>query len=253
MQNRPGYSLDSVDHALRTLLLLRDKGELRVTEVAEALGVAKSTAHRLLSMLKYHDLAVQDAQRVYRPGPELTGVRPASPWVNLRGVVERQLRALSQRSGETTHFMALEGNSTRFLAGVEGERAPAVGSRVGLLLPAHATSGGKVLLAEMPTVALHALYPRGLPLIRTAAIADLAVLRRELAAIRRRGYATNMNESSRGVNAVGCCIRDVSGRAIGAAAIAVPSTRSSSKRISELAWMLGDAVLQVEQSLVAAS
>lgn len=249
MQKTPGYPLDSVDHALRLLLLLRTRGELRVTEAAEILGVAKSTAHRLLSMLTYRDFATQDARRVYHPGSELTALRPASRSMNLCQDVEPYLRSVTRQSGETSHLMALEGNSSRFLAAVEGDRAAAVGCRIGLLLPAHTTSGGKALLAEIPTIALRALYPRGLPITHTAAITDFVTLRHELAMVRRRGYATNVDESGRGVSAVARSIHDCNGRAVGAIAIATPSTRGGRQRLSELAGLLADAVEEIEQTV----
>src|SRR5258708_29133703 len=68
----PAYRLNSVDHALRLLLLFRSKPSVRVSEVADYLNVARSTAHRLLGMLVHRQFAVQDpATRAYRPGPRL--------------------------------------------------------------------------------------------------------------------------------------------------------------------------------------
>ena len=57
--NKPPYSIDSVDNALRILQTLRDSGQVRVSDVAAELGIARSTAHRLLAMLVYRDFAVQ--------------------------------------------------------------------------------------------------------------------------------------------------------------------------------------------------
>jgi hypothetical protein len=48
----PQYPIESVDNALKVLLLLGERSELRLTEVSEYLGVASSTAHRLLAMLQ---------------------------------------------------------------------------------------------------------------------------------------------------------------------------------------------------------
>jgi DNA-binding IclR family transcriptional regulator len=248
VQKTAGYPLDSVDHALRLLLLLRTKGELGVTEAAKSLGVAKSTAHRLLSALRYQDFAVQDAQRMYRPGPELTELRRASRLTTLRRSIEPQLQYLSDASGETSHLMTLAGNCARFVCGVEGRTLGALSLRVGLLLPAHTTSGGKALLAEIPTAALRSLYPRGLPLTRPPAISDVAELRHELLVVRRRGYATNIDESCQGVTAVGRCIHDESGRAVGAIAIAFPSSRGSRQRLTEFAGLLAEAVADVERN-----
>ncbi|MGW1668107.1 IclR family transcriptional regulator domain-containing protein [Streptomyces sp. NPDC002324] len=60
-------------------------------------------------------------------------------------------------------MMVLEGNRIRFLDGVEGAQALRVSFRTGLLLPAHATSGGKALLAELPPERLRARYRNSSP------------------------------------------------------------------------------------------
>jgi DNA-binding IclR family transcriptional regulator len=67
----PPYAVASVDHALRAAAMLQLEDGLTVSQVAERLGVARSTAHRLLAMLVYRDFAVQDEERVYRASPVL--------------------------------------------------------------------------------------------------------------------------------------------------------------------------------------
>ena len=71
LKTPPPYAIASVDHALRPAVMLQLEGGLTVSEVAERLGVARSTAHRLLAMLVYRDFAVQDEDRSYRAGPVL--------------------------------------------------------------------------------------------------------------------------------------------------------------------------------------
>lgn len=131
--------------------------------------------------------------------------------------------------------MVLEGNGARFIDCVEGTHVLRVGSRVGMLLPAHCTSGGKALLAELSTDQLSALYPRDLPGSPGGAAIQRTALRRQLAAVRRRGYATNFEESERGIVAVGACVRDSVGRAVAGLAVAVPSVRYSRSAAPELA------------------
>ena len=71
----PQYPIESVDKALKILLLLGERSELRLTDVAEYLNVATSTAHRLLAMLQYRGFVRQDPRtRAYRAGTALTGV-----------------------------------------------------------------------------------------------------------------------------------------------------------------------------------
>lgn len=69
---RPTYAIGSVDSVLRLLRGFGQRSEIRISEAAASLGVAPSTAHRLLTMLVYHGFAVKDDRlRVYRPGPIL--------------------------------------------------------------------------------------------------------------------------------------------------------------------------------------
>jgi DNA-binding IclR family transcriptional regulator len=83
----------------------------------------------------------------------------------------------------------LEGDNVRFVDGVESDQPVRVTVRTGALMPAHSTSGGKVLLAELSPQHLHALYPQGLRRVADRTIVDLRELEEELAAVRREGYA----------------------------------------------------------------
>ncbi|GLW11105.1 transcriptional regulator [Microtetraspora sp. NBRC 13810] len=251
MQNPPTYPLKAVENALVALKFLQERGEIRVADVADHLGVARSTAHRVLAMLVFHGFAIQDARRVYRPGPALRSFHEAGMAPpDLVTAAHPHLRELNREVGETVHLMVLQGNGVRFVDGVEGPQTLHVGSRIGMLLPAHATSGGKALLAELPDEELRALYPRGVS-TGAAAIGDLAALRRELDGVRRRGYAVNSEESERGVRAVGVCVRDAAGRAVAAAAVAVPGVRWPKRRLAELAAPLLVSAARITTALTA--
>lgn len=224
----------SVDRALRLIALLTTRGAVRITDAAAELEVAPSTAHRLLSTLRDRDFAVQDRSRVYHPGPVLVGVRPlAGP--GLAEAAAPHLAALAAATGETVHLMVLEGAGARFVGGADGVHAVRVARRVGMVLPAHVTSGGKALLAELARRELSGLYPTGLPLTPDAAGPDLAALRRELATVRRRGYAINSEQSEQGVNAIGVCVHDRHRRAAAAVVLAAPSTRLPLRRLTAFA------------------
>lgn len=247
--HRPAYPVKSVDNALRLLVLLGERQQLTLGEAAEHLGVAKSTAHRLLAELLYRGFAAQDGHRVYRRGPRLAATAPPDTSRSLTTVARPYLHELRRRVNETVHVMVLEGNSVRFIDGVEDEHALRVGLRTGVLLPAHCTSGGKALLAELPPAVLHSFYPRNLPSAPGDAIRDLPSLKRHLASVRRRGYATNVNESKRGMSAVGVCVRTSAGEAIAACAFSVPSARCTPARLRELADVLRHATTQMSRDL----
>src|SRR5437764_279826 len=92
-----------------------------------------------------------------------------------------------------------------------------------------------LLLHKRGELRVAALYPTGVPDGPLGSRTDLARLGRELAVVRRRGYAYNLQESERGVNAVGACIRDRTGQAPAAIAIAAPASRTPRGRLTELA------------------
>ena len=72
-RDQPAYPIGSVDKALRLLVLVTEKpGGVRIGDAAGALGVAPSTAHRLLQMLALHGFARQDSDtKAYHPGEAL--------------------------------------------------------------------------------------------------------------------------------------------------------------------------------------
>jgi DNA-binding IclR family transcriptional regulator len=239
MPDSKGHSVAAIDHALRVLLLLSERQQLRVVDVAAELGVARSTAHRLLSTLQQHEFVVQDAHKAYRPGPVFTHLGP-SRTVNadLRAALHPVLERLNREVDETCHLVVLEGNGARFIDCVESSQVLRTGSRLGMLVPAHTNSAGKALLAELPSDVFMSLYPRGVPSRLGAGMQTRRTLQRELAEIRKRGYATNFEESAQGVTAVGACVRDTAGKAMAALAIACPSARCPRQRVPELAEVL---------------
>jgi DNA-binding IclR family transcriptional regulator len=228
--------VSSADNVLRLLVVLRERGRLRVAEAAELLSVTPPTAHRLLTTLKKHQFAEQDRQRSYLAGPRLIAALSLhqDPASKLQTIGHPHLEELSRRTGETCHLITLEGNGIRFVDGVESRHALRVGSRVGLLLPAHTTSGGKVLLAPLPDSELLALYPERQTRMRDGSSRDITILRRELATVRRHGYALNLEASEQGVNAIGVPVTLApSGRAVAAVVVACPSVRGAKQRLLE--------------------
>ena len=232
MKNKPPYSIDSVDNALRILQTLRDSGQVRVSEVAAELGIARSTAHRLLAMLVYRDFAVQAEDRSYRPGPAIAA-EPlrGEPAQRLRQAMRPHMEALCGQVAETINLVVRLGTQTRFLHTVESAQVLRVGDRQGTVLPAWKTSGGKALLAELPDVQLTALLrgaagrpPEGMT------TAERRSLVNELRLVRDQGYAENIQESESGVCAIGLCLRDKTGDPVAALSVSAPSVRYTPDR-----------------------
>lgn len=236
MAARVEPAIDSVDKALQVLLLLRSRGQLRVTEVSDDLGVARSTAHRLLSTLTNRGFLIRDPlTRAYRSGHVLIEIGLASVGgFDIRPQARPHLETLAARLHETVNLMVLEGSSCRFLDGVAGDRTLLTRVRTGTLLPAHTTSGGKVLLAELPFDRVRALFAEGLPKITERTIAGRERLRRELEKVRADGYAVNSGESEPGISALAVPVRDRDCRAVAALAVSMPSFRMRPPDVHDL-------------------
>lgn len=205
----PQYPIESVDNALKLLLLLGERPEIRLTEATRYLGVAPSTAHRLLAMLNYRGFVRQDpVSKAYLPGPSLTGVAFAIlARLDIQRTAAPIMRSLSEQLRETIHVGMLDGANVHFVAAVEGPAAVRVASRLGRTMPAHCTSTGKVMLAQLAETELSQLFPdEQLERVTPRSIGSRAELVAELSRIRERGYAINREESEEGVASVAVTI-----------------------------------------------
>jgi IclR family acetate operon transcriptional repressor len=248
----PQYPIESVDNALRILLLFEEQAQIRLTEASTYLGVASSTAHRLMAMLQYRGFVRQNAvTRAYEPGPALSSIALGIMGrLDVRATTRPLLEQLHREFAETVHLGRLEGQSVHFLDSIEGTRAVRVGSRAGRSLPAHVTSSGKAMLSLLDTDALHALYPQeDLEAVTDRSLTSRSELEDALAEIRRRGYATSDEESEEGVASVAVPIKGVSDL-LYAVNVSVPKHRMTKTLRNEIATSLLRAGEELSGTLV---
>jgi len=160
------------------------------------------------------------------------------------------MRTLSERLRESIHVGMLDGASVRFVAAVEGPAAVRVASRLGRTMPAHCTSTGKVMLAQLSQPELHQLLPdEELARITSRSIGSRTELEAELSATRERGSAVNREESEEGVASVAVPIPT---RAPGlrlALNAAAPRSRLNSSRYPAVAAALVKAAKEIGDQL----
>lgn len=253
MKNPPSYAVASVDHALQLATILQTEGPLSVSDAAKRLGVARSTAHRLLSMLVYRDFAVQDGNRRYTAGPVLSlGAVTRTRTALLRTTAMPHLAALAERVDESTNLQILTGDHVRFIGSVECRRALRVGNREGMVFPAHLSSGGKLMLAELPDAQLDAFYAPGKSTGRVDARPDLVALRAELRAARHRGFALNMGQTEVGVVAIGRVVRIGDEPADAAISISLPTVRFAESDLPFYVGALTATAHDIERGMTAA-
>lgn len=243
MLTPPSYRVESVDHALRLALVLQQEGPLRVFEAADRIGVARSTAHRLLSMLVFRGFAVKDENRRYHAGDVLRrGFTPMSSG-SLRRHAIPCMRELVEKLQETVTLAVRDDDRIRFAATVECGQLLRVGDREGYTFPAYATSAGKVILAGIPITTLQAVLSAP-----SARAVDLAALTRELHRIRRQRFAVNDQRTEPGVTSISYPVC-VDGETLAALSIAMPSVRYDRSRLPMWVATLNAAVDDVQKAL----
>ncbi len=246
----PSYPIGSVDNALKLLVMFRGQREIRLTDAAERLGVARSTAHRLMAMLEYHDFVARDPNsRLYLAGPTLIEVGLAvvnGTDTDILAYARPIMMELSQKVEETVNLGILRGRDMLFIDCIEGPKPVRVGARTGVLLPAYCTSAGKALLARLPHDAFRRLYrSESLEPATDKSITTRSALERELAKIRKNGYATNFGESEPEISAVGAAVIDQADRARAGLAIAAPRARLGPDDASKIARHLKRAAAEI--------
>lgn len=247
---KPGYAVDSADRALQLILLLQENGWLRIADAARSLGVAPSTAHRLMSTLVYRGFALQDDQRRYCAGPALRSDPGAEADRAVVAAVRPQLEALAMALQETVNLVERIGTTARYLFTAEGPQLLRVGNRAGTLLPAHLSSAGKAILSTLPDSTVGQLYAR-----RThpgPAGPALAGLLAELHRIRATGIAVNAGDTEAGVAAVGVPVRRPGQQAVFGLSVSAPADRAAQIADPEAVRILSAAAADVLRSLEAA-
>lgn len=218
--------VESVHRALVLLKLLIEEGTLGVTEAAIALDVNASTAQRLLATLVQDGFAARGRDRRYSVGPALHNPGLSTRIPQLTDRLRPALEDVFERTGETVHVAALVGTRILHLDGIEARtHILRFGLRVGVWLPAHLTSGGKALLADLSDEEVDARYKVALTGPRGKLIGvDLESLREQLSDVRESRIAWNFEESEPGVAALSISVGEFGGQRV-AFSIALPIAR----------------------------
>jgi DNA-binding IclR family transcriptional regulator len=228
LKRPPSYAIASVDHALRLAAVLQLEGSLTVTQAAERLDVARSTAHRVLQMLVYRDFARQDEDRVYRPGLVLElATHSPSRTAELRKASLPHLQRLGAAFDESVNVSIRTGETTRFIASVECQRPLRVTSREGMVFPLHRTTTGMLHLAALPDPELRSYLDKhaGEP------GAQRRGLLQDVHQVRRHGFALNLQRSEKGLVAIGVSVPWRGSEVFAGLSVSLPSVRYEERQL----------------------
>jgi IclR family acetate operon transcriptional repressor len=248
---RPEQAVESVDKALQLIAMLREQGTVRVTDVAERLRVAPSTAYRLLATLAYRGYATHGDSRRYSAGPELTGSKEPPEVREVISLALPFMTALARTAGETVSLSLRTGISVRLVFSVESRQPVRVGDRSGTLLPVNKSSGGRSILATLAPSAVVQLYAGSRqqdPSDRLSPY-ELTQLLEELDAARSRGYARNIGLTEHDIAAIGMAVPSTTRPATFAVSIAAPIARGAGLETPETLSALRDCVASVAEAL----
>lgn len=212
------YVVEAVDSALDLLEAFRDSEELSLAAICQRAKLNKSRTFRLLHTLAQRGYVdrTSDGQR-YKLGFKLfehaTHFRR-----DLKRVAQPFMRQLHERFNEATNLAVLHNGDVLYVDLLESSRPFRMAAMIGSRMPIASTSLGKAMVAyanEKERVALLSQVPAG----------ALRKLKKELAAIRLRGYALDRGENEPGVACVGAPIFDGTGAAIAAVSVSGPMSR----------------------------
>lgn len=204
----------SILEGVESVLGLFEHGrhEIAFQDVTDELGLAKSSASRLLAqMVRYRLLELQPATRRYRPGALLIRAAQAATQAHpFDDQCREVLAALSDSTGFTAYLSMLDGTDTVVLQRLNGSNPVQVLSPPGARRAAFTTAMGRVLLSRLPDADFAARYGKTagkkLPDAPAGCPGTVGELRERVAAAREARSAVAINEGMPGIGAVATTI-----------------------------------------------
>jgi DNA-binding IclR family transcriptional regulator len=227
---RPGRSVTS-----RALGLLDAFGSshtrMTLSELSRSAGTPLATTHRLVGELVEWGALVRRPDGSYEIGRKLWDLGLLAPvQVELREAAAPFLQDIHAATRDTVHLAVRDGIKALYVERISGHESVPVVSQVGSRLPLHTTGVGKVLLAHAPAdVVLEAVAH--LTRETRHSVVEPGRLARELAEVRRRGYARTHEEMSLGACSVAVPVVDRDGEVSAAVGIVVSPHRHGTLRL----------------------
>lgn len=212
---------------------LKEEDGASTLEVAEACGIATSTAHDHLVTLREMEYVIKSGE-TYKIGLKFLSLGMAAKHdMQLTKVARPVLEALADDTGEMIRLFVKEYDDVVVVDMAEGDRAVVTGIEVGMRLPMTYTGGGKAILAYLPEAeVLDLIERRGIPNRTENTITQKEALLQEFEEIRERGVAFNDEEALVGLRGVASPI--VTNNTVhGAVSVGAPTNRMGEKRFRE--------------------
>lgn len=201
--------------------LLELEGDVGIREIAQRTAIPKSTVQRLLNDLKTNGWVDQDDKtQNYRIA--LRFLAFANAWrlkMELTRKAGSVMTELCERSRQTILLLVRDGTKGVCLHRVEPERSLKLVSDVGKTFDLHAAACGKILLAFAPAALQEKIFASPLKNYTPTTITSRELLEKEVATIRRSGFAVSFEEMTTGAAEIAVPLQDTHGNLIAALSI----------------------------------
>lgn len=228
-------------------------GAMGLQELSTALGLNKSTVHRILNSLICMDYVRQDTESSkYNLSFKICSLSNQILEKNsMIDIARPYIKALSNDSGETVHLVQIDGVNATYIDKVEASRnSVRMISMVGKSIPLYCSGVGKAMLADMPDEKIESIWKHSVirrltehTVTRYADFMDL------IHKVRKDGYAMDNEENELGVRCIAVSLKGYNGRSTYAVSISAPKDRMSDERIQELKEMILNAKQQIESNV----
>ncbi len=224
------------------MMISMSEGERSLEQLADELGVHKSTALRLLRTLEDERFVHHDSAHRYRLGTRLFELaNRALEQRTVRTVAHPRLAELNRATSQTVHLAVYESGQAVYIDKFDSTHSVRMYSRVGLPAPLHCTAVGKVLVAALPPAEREAVA-RSIDYVK---MTDKTLLTpdaylAELRKVARQGFSEDHGEHESFVNCVGVPIRDGSGAVVAAMSVSVPTIVLDHQGVLELLPLVRD-------------
>lgn len=227
------------DRLFLVLETLAENGSAGLMELSNLLALHKSTVHRLLNSLIYMEYAKQDPDTgKYSLTFKLTELsNKVLNKVDIIETIRPYLKRLVQKTGETVHFVQLDGNEAVYIDKVEShQNSVRMVSKVGSHIPLYCSGVGKALAASMPDAEVERIWNySNICQLTPHTIIDFQEYLKVLNLVRSTGYAMDDEENEIGVRCIAASLHPRGGMAHYAFSISAPVNRMTDERIQELA------------------
>lgn len=233
-----GMAIQVIDRATRLLDALANEAEpITLKALSANTGLHPSTAHRILNDLVVARYVERVDSGTYQLGMRLLELGSlVRGRLNVREAAVESMQNLHKLTGQTVNLSIQQGDEIVYVDRAWSERSGmqvvrAIGGRA----PLHLTSTGKLFLCASDARQVRAYATRtGLAGNTKNSITSLDHLERELAFVRRHGYARDNEELELGVRCIAAGIYDDAGRLVAGLSISAPAERLQDSWVQQL-------------------